>query len=225
VKTYELFPDFRPNGYKTFHLELKKLQEITSKKDKSFSYLYWANPDLLEHEVGIYHESVKTELEKLNRELEDFSKTMNDDTLIIVIADHGLVDVKPIELYKDEELLKLLLRMPSIEPRATNFFVKPFKKHKFKKMFNEKYGNDYKLLSKNELLYSGLLGQGDHHPLVDSFLGDFMAIAISDKYFKFKESKLFKAHHAGLLEGEMEVPLIVYHKKNGPLKNNVANTK
>jgi len=217
VKTYELFPDFRPNGYKTFHLELKKLQEITSKKDKSFSYLYWANPDLLEHEVGIYHESVKTELEKLNRELEDFSKTMNDDTLIIVIADHGLVDVKPIELYKDEELLKLLLRMPSIEPRATNFFVKPFKKHKFKKMFNEKYGNDYKLLSKNELLYSGLLGQGDHHPLVDSFLGDFMAIAISDKYFKFKEGKLFKAHHAGLLEGEMEVPLIVYHKKNEKL--------
>lgn len=218
VETYELFPDFRPNGYKTFHLELKRLKEITNKNQKSFSYLYWAYPDLLEHETGICSEHVKVELEKLNHDLEMFSQTMNEDTVIIVIADHGLIDVEPIELYKHEELMKMLLRMPSIEPRATNFFVKPFKKHKFKKMFNETYGNDYKLLSKRELIYSGLLGQGEHHPLIDSFLGDFMAISISNKYFKFKEGKLFKAHHAGLLAGEMEVPLIVYHKKNERLK-------
>ena len=214
IETHELFPDFRPNGFKTFNLELKRLKEITSKKQNSFSYLYWAYPDLLEHETGIYSEHIKTELEKLNRDLEVFSQSMNEDTLIIVIADHGLIDVEPIELYKHDELMNMLLRMPSIEPRATNCFVKPFKKHKFKKLFNETYGNEYKLLSKRELIYSGLLGQGEHHPLIDSFLGDFMAISISNKYFKFKEGKLFKAHHAGLLAGEMEVPLIVYHKKN-----------
>ena len=163
--------------------------------------------------MGISSKHVKEELEKLNLNLETLSKEINDDTIIIVIADHGLVDVEPIELYKDEELMKCLLRMPSMEPRATNFFVKPFKKHKFKKLFNEKYGTYYQLLSKEEFLYSGLLGQGEKHKLLDSFLGDFVAISISNKYFKFKEGKLFKAHHAGLLQGEMEVPLIVYHKK------------
>ncbi len=213
VKTYELFPDFRPDGSKTFHIEMKKLLEITKKNEKNFTYAYWTYPDLLEHEVGISSKHVKEELEKLNLNLETLSKEINDDTIIIVIADHGLVDVEPIELYKDEELMKCLLRMPSMEPRATNFFVKPFKKHKFKKLFNEKYGTYYQLLSKEEFLYSGLLGQGEKHKLLDSFLGDFVAISISNKYFKFKEGKLFKAHHAGLLQGEMEVPLIVYHNK------------
>ena len=213
VKTYELFPDFRPDGYKTFQLETKKILDISKKNEKSFTYAYWTYPDLLEHEVGIDSPFVKAELEKLDNNLKALSDQLDDDTILIVIADHGLVDVKPIDLYKDEDLLKLCLRMPSMEPRATNFFVKPFKKHKFKKQFLEKYGSYYQLLSKREFLYSGLIGQGEKHSLLDSFLGDFIAISISDKYFKFKEGKLFKAHHAGLLKGEMEVPLIVFHKK------------
>ena len=213
VQTYELFPDFRPGGFKSFHLQMKKVIEISQKKEKNFTYVYWSNPDLLEHEVGIDSHLVKTELEKLNDTLENTAEKLASDTILIVIADHGLVNVKPIDLYKDEALLKLCLRMPSIEPRATTFFVKPFKKLQFKKMFLEKYGQDFQLLSKSELLYSGLLGQGEAHKLLDTFIGDFMAIAISDKYFKFKEGKLFKAHHAGLLKDEMEVPLIVYHKK------------
>lgn len=213
VKTYELFPDFRPNGFKTFHLQMKNLRNITMKNERNFSYVYWNYPDELEHEVGIDDLLVKAELERLSKELESFYEDMSEDTLVIVIADHGLVNVEPIDLYKNKEIMDLLLRKPSLEPRAANFFVKPSKKNRFKKLFNEAYQNDYLLMNNQEFLKSGLLGQGDQHPLLESFLGDFIAIAISNKYFRFKAGSSFKGHHAGLLQGEMEVPLIMFTKK------------
>jgi predicted AlkP superfamily pyrophosphatase or phosphodiesterase len=212
VKTYELFPSFRANGYKSFHLQMKKLLEITRKKEENFSYVYWTQPDMLEHEVGIDDPLIKTTLESLNEELSNFSKQLNDDTILIVIADHGLVNVEPIDLFKNEKLMKYLLRNPSMEPRAANFFVKPFKKYQFKKLFNDMYGKYYQLMTKDKFLYSGLIGQGKKHPLLNSFLGDYIAIATSNKFFSFKEKSSFKAHHAGLCQGEMEVPLIIYKK-------------
>ncbi|BCR35954.1 alkaline phosphatase family protein [Mariniplasma anaerobium] len=213
VKTYELFPSFRPNGYKTFHLQMKRLLEITRKKEENFSYVYWTQPDMLEHEVGIDDLLVKKKLQDLNQELEDFSKMLNDDTILIVIADHGLVNVEAIDLHKNDQLMNYLLRKPSMEPRATNFFVKPFKKQQFEKLFNDMYSQYYKLMSKNEFLSSGLIGQGKKHPLLDTFLGDYIAIATSNKFFKFKDGVTFKGHHAGLCQGEMEVPLIIYKNK------------
>lgn len=213
VKTYELFPDFRPNGFKTFHLQMKNLRNIAKKNERNFSYVYWNYPDELEHEVGIDDLLVKVELDKLGKELEEFYENMNEDTLVIVIADHGLINVEPIDLYKNKEIMELLLRKPSLEPRAANFFVKPAKIDIFKTLFNETYKKDYLLMSKQDFLKSGLLGQGIKHPLLDSFLGDFIAVAISDKYFRFKSGSSFKGHHAGLLKGEMEVPLIMLTKK------------
>jgi predicted AlkP superfamily pyrophosphatase or phosphodiesterase len=213
VKTYELFPSFRPNGFKTFHLQMKRLLEITNKLEENFTYVYWTQPDMLEHEVGIDDVLVKKKLEHLNQELYDFSKQMNKETILIVIADHGLVNVEPIDLHKNEQLMQCLIRKPSLEPRATNFFVNPLKKDVFKKIFKKMYGQYFQLMSKDEFISSGLLGQGIKHPLLDSFLGDFIAIATSNKFFKFKDGITFKGHHAGLCQGEMEVPLIIYKNK------------
>lgn len=212
VKTYELFPDFRATGYKTFHLQMKRLLEITRKKEENFSYVYWTQPDQLEHEVGIDDQLVKEKLEKLDLELSNFAKEIDKDTLLIVIADHGLVNVEAIDLFKDEILMSYLIRKPSMEPRATNFFVKESFHLKFKTHFNKLYSKYYQLMTKDEFLTSGLIGQGLKHPLLDSFLGDYIAIAISNKFFKFKDGIEFKAHHAGLLKAEMEVPLIIYSK-------------
>lgn len=212
VKTYELFPDFRPTGYKTFHLQMKRLLEITKKKEENFSYVYWTQPDQLEHEVGIDDSLVKEKLENLDNELSSFSKAIDKDTLLIMIADHGLVNVEPLDLYKDELLMSYLIRKPSMEPRATNFFVKETHKLAFKMHFNKFYGKYYQLMTKDDFLTSGLIGQGIEHPLLNAFLGDYIAIAISNKFFKFKDGIEFKAHHAGLLRAEMEVPLILYRK-------------
>ncbi len=80
-------------------------------------------------------------------------------------------------------------------------------------MFNRYFENEYLLYSKQEILDMKLFGDGKEHPMINDFLGDFIAIAIDKYMFVLNEEKSYKAHHAGLLEDEMMVPLIIYSKK------------
>ena len=212
VNTYELFPSFRENGFHSFHDQGNRLLEIHKNDLKTFSYVYWTEPDMTEHDYGIHSKETAKVLNDLNVELERLSEELSEDALMIVIADHGLVDVDSYDLLADKKLLSMLLRMPSMEPRATNFFIKPFLKKAFKRHFDIMYSKHFMLLSKNELLDSKLLGTGFKHPLIKDFLGDFIAIAIDQYMFKLGAHSKFVAHHAGLTQGEMEVPLVMYHK-------------
>jgi len=212
VKTYELFPSFRANGFETFQRQVSYAIELTKKPEKNFTYVYWTDPDLTEHTNGIHGKETIRILNELNTQVEYLASQMHEDTLLIVIADHGLTDVKGIDLYKDKELIGMLKRMPSMEPRASNFFVKRGMKRAFKKMFNEKYSQYFMLLSKKELLNIKLLGNGEPHHLLHDFLGDYLAISTSEYMFKMNSDKSFLAHHAGLTQEEMEVPLIIYHQ-------------
>jgi len=212
VKTYELFPSFRPSGFETFQRQVNYAIDLTHKNEKNFTYIYWTDPDLTEHTNGIHGKETIRVLNDLNTQVEYLAHQMKEDTLLIVIADHGLTDVKGIDLYKDTELLSMLKRMPSMEPRASNFFVKRGYKRAFKKMFNEKYGQHFMLLTKKELIKTKLLGDGDPHHLLHDFLGDYLAVSTSEFMLKMNNDKSFLAHHAGLTQAEMEVPLIIFHK-------------
>jgi len=58
-----------------------------------------------------------------------------------------------------------------------------------------------------------LFGYTSEHPRFREFLGDYMAIAISDMYFVFFQTDFFmKGQHAGLTSEEMLVPLVVFSK-------------
>lgn len=213
VKTYELYPDFVKGGYKTFSDQMQRVIEISQMDAKTFSYVYWTNPDDLEHKHGPFSKIVKTELKQLSKHMEDMCKQLSNDSIIIVIADHGQLAVKPIEFMENHYLYNMLDKLPSIEPRTPTFFVKEDKKHEFRMMFKKMYETRYDLLSKHEFIESGLIGRGVKHPMLDSFIGDFVGIAISDSYLKFKKDAIYKGHHAGLTKAEMEVPLIIYKKK------------
>ena len=72
--------------------------------------------------------------------------------------------------------------------------------------------------SKEDFLNSNLLGYGKKHPKIDDFIGDYIAIAISDVSINLgtylspkKNVKL--SDHCGLTKNEMEVPLILFDLK------------
>ena len=145
----------------------------------------------------------------MNRSFERFINEIDRDVLLIVTADHGLVDVEEIDLFHYQDLTATFLRKPSLEPRALTFFIKEGLQEKFKDLFNKYFQPGFLLLSKEELLASELLGYGVKHPWLDSFIGDYIAISISNKLIKTSQHSSFKAHHAGLLKEELEVPLII----------------
>lgn len=213
VNSSEIFPSFIEGGAESFSEQVDRVLTKVKNNDKTFTYIYWVQPDLYEHQFGVYSDEVKDVLVELNNSFEELIENVDDDTLVVCIADHGLTNVEPISLYKYSDIMSSLKRLPSLEPRAINFFVKDENIDGFRDMFNKHFENEYLLYSKKETLEMNLFGEGVPHPMIDDFLGDFIGIAISNSMFVLNDSNTHKAHHAGLLEDEMMVPLIIYSKK------------
>lgn len=202
----ELFPDFRSDGYKSFKDQVDKLIEI-NQGGGSFSYCYWTEPDMTIHKEGIKSNRVKELLKGIEQELIRLKSSIKD-THVILIADHGLIDVKPIDITKEQMLLDCLRRMPSIEPRACAFFVKEDYKAIFLKEVKRLFKHNFILMTRKEFLESNLLGTGEKHPSINEFIGDYMLLSRSKYMVQFKKENHFEAHHAGLTKKEMLVPII-----------------
>ena len=213
INSTEIFPSFVEDGAESFSEQVERVLTKIKNNDKTFTYIYWAQPDLFEHKYGIYSDEVKEELNVLNKSFEDLINNVDDDTLVVCLADHGLTDVETIDLFEYKDIMSSLKRLPSLEPRAINFFVKDEKINEFKDIFNSHFEKEYLLYTKQEVLDMKLFGDGTQHIMVDSFLGDFIGLAIDKYMFVLNQDKAYKAHHAGLLEDEMMVPLIIYSKK------------
>lgn len=213
VEIDELFPSFRPNGYQTFAEQLDKAVEISKREKETFTYIYWTDPDLTEHEYGVDSLETKAVMKDLDTSFKDFTERLQEDSIVIVIADHGLINVEGINLLEFSEITDTFRLMPSVEPRATAFYVKTEEKENFKQLFYSQFSrDDFLLLNHEEFLDMHYLGKGVAHPMIEEFIGDFIAIATGTKMIVLNQDKNFKAHHAGLTECEMSVPLIIYKK-------------
>ena len=123
---------------------------------------------------------------------------------------------------KVKDILSLLVRVPSNEGRCAFFKVKPFRKRKFVKLFNEYFADYFTLMTKKDFIEEGYLGESLEckNSKLDSFIGDYVAIAKKNYYFNFdplvsseeKDEMVFKGHHAGITEDEMVIPLIIMKK-------------
>jgi hypothetical protein len=208
VQVSEVFPPFREGGFDSFEKQVDKLIEFTQKDEKTFTYCYWIEPDLTEHMYGASSPQTKEMVIGLNQSFEKLINEIGNNSIIILIADHGLVDIEEIDITKYLDVMECLERLPTFEPRAATFHLKTEKKKEFEKLFNEHFGQWFQLVTKKEM--KKLLGKGEPHKLIDDFIGDFVAIAIDKYALRAKLGEPFKGHHAGLTEGEMMVPLIIY---------------
>lgn len=132
-------------------------------------------------------------------------------TLVIVTADHGHIDTNGVALTDYPKICECLLRLPSIEPRALNFFIKPGMEEQFVHEFNRKFSDKFMLLTKAEVLEKKLFGDGMEHPYFFDMLGDYLAVATGDLciYNTREEADFFIGAHAGLTEEEMTIPLVL----------------
>ena len=207
----ELYPaPIHGSTYESFDVMLQRLLEITKGKN-SLCYCYYTEPDSTIHMNGLRSEKTKKTLQELNNKITSFSNQLSKDTLLIIVADHGIIDIEYVYLDDCEEIYQTFRRMPSIESRAQTFFIKENEKERFEKLFNKHFQPGFKLLTKEEVINSNIFGYGNKHPLIDTFLGDYLAISISNKAIGFsKETSPFKAHHAGYTKDELIVPLIIF---------------
>ncbi len=212
--TKEINPSWSAtNPCNSFDEFIDKIVSFSNSGDKKqYMYAYWDEPDHSMHDLGTTDVKITEFLQMANDKISELAHKLPSDAVVFVIADHGHHDVSEINLYDYPDILELLERLPSIEPRNTTFYVKKNKLKKFDKLFNKYFGNDFKLFTKQEVLDKQLFGLYEHHPLSEHFIGDFQACAIGDYMFGYSTSKSdesnMKSTHAGILEDEMTIPLI-----------------
>lgn len=215
VQTHEIFPAFRDTENTTINKLLTSAKKILTNPGCHFIYAYWDKVDSLMHEFGPSSDEVHKHIKEVNTAYKNFVQSIDDDTLVITIADHGQVDVEIIDLYKYQDVIDTLVRMPANESRATVFYVKPDCRDKFEELFTQYFREYFNLYSAQQLIDMNLFGYGIPHPKATEFLGDYVAIAIDHYIFNsIKEGFRMKGQHAGLLTEEMLVPLLIATKKS-----------
>lgn len=191
-----------------------RIEELCQQDGKKYIYGYWNEPDHTMHRRGCYSAEAKEILQKLERKVEELCEKL-EDTLVLITADHGHMDSAGETLEDYPQILECLVRMPSIEPRALNLFIKDGMKEQFETEFRKAFGDKFLLLTKEEVKEKQLFGTGTDHERFDEMLGDYLAVAVSDLsiYNTREQKETFIGVHAGLAKEEMEIPLIVIAKK------------
>ncbi len=211
INFHLLFPEFAPNGSKTFEELCGKIEYACNNKEHNLISAYWDEFDTTMHEFGVGSKESFDVLTNINKNLEELTKKL-DDTLIIITADHGQVNIKEIYLNDYPDIDACLKMPPSIEFRFVTFFIKDGMHEEFVKSLDKHFKGKYILYTKEEFLNSGLLGMGVKHKRIDDFFGDYVLISTSNLSFSYtttgKKDKPMVANHGGILEDEMLVPVI-----------------
>ncbi|MGO3814343.1 MAG: alkaline phosphatase family protein, partial [Cellulosimicrobium funkei] len=178
-------------------------------------YLYWGEVDKAGHHHGSASWQWGDELEALDRELARLVRSVPRGTLVLVTADHGMVDVDP-ALRRDVATDPALARGVELvggEPRAVHVYTEPGQTAAVAARWRDVLGDDALVLERDEVLARGFLGP-DPRPEAVASAGDVMVAlrgraTVVDSRTQTPASLTLVGVHGSLTEREMRVPLLV----------------
>lgn len=197
---------FSYNDYDDAFKIVKK--EINNSKD-TFTYLYIPNVDKFEHLNGPYCQTVYNEILKIEESIKKILP-LNDDTEIIITADHGQLPIKKIEFMNLNKYMKYFYALPSIDYGTSSFYVKKEMKKEFVQEFNKDFKNML-LFETNDFINNNIFGD-DMTDYAKSCLGEYIGICKKNVFFYFDYNELEKfplGNHTGMSKDEFLIPLIV----------------
>lgn len=198
--------------YKTLDECFEMIKHHAKKEGKKFIYAYDTEPDSSMHRNGVYNPKIKEILENREQRIQDLVNEL-ENTIVFVVADHGLINIENIHLSDYPILVNMLERTPSLEQRSTSFKVKEEYKEEFKIEFNKYLGQYFTLLSKQEVLDLKLFGEGNANDNFEYAIGDYISIATTSNKALISENDWpLASQHAGLFDDEIYVPLIMIDK-------------
>lgn len=177
---------------------------------------YWSELDALAHQYGCQSAEVERHFLELDQYFGRWLQQIaGSDALVLVTADHGLIDVDPqqqLQLEQHPQLLQML-RLPLCgEPRAAFCYLRPDAQSDFEQYMAQYFAGLFDVVSSEQLLEQQLFGRGDPSPRIRERIGDVTVLAkqqatISDRLLQ--ESPFSqRAVHGGLSAQELYVPLI-----------------
>ena len=232
VRSYSVSPDWiAESDFNRAHLGCAELvpyqdvgqcfsataQIVRAHNDRKYIYAYWPGFDSLAHEHGVDSDVIRHHFSELDACFAQLLADLADtDTLVIITADHGFVDV-PSEHIIQVEMhpeLKDCLSVPLCgEQRLAYAYVRAEKRETFEHYVHQYLTDAVGLYPSEELRERNLYGLGKSHPELASRTGDYTLVMKEGYVIKDQipgEGPFEMAgYHGGLSSQEMYVPLIV----------------
>lgn len=199
-----------------FFRQINKSLNTTSKK--KYILAYWAKLDSLCHEKGTDSHEAKKHFDELDKKIKFLAKSLkNKNTVIIISADHGLIDTKEknkiIELKNHPRFVETLAMPLSGEPRVVYCYVKPRKIKEFENYVKTEFKNACEIYKSDDLVKSNYFGLFEPNEKLKDRIGDYVLIMKENYIMKDlvlgEDQNIFIGNHGGVSEEEMFVPLIV----------------
>jgi hypothetical protein len=177
-------------------------------------YLYWGQVDKVGHQHGWRSPEWGDELAAVDAELGRLARSVPRGTVLLLTADHGMVDVDPAQLVDvaEDPALRADVELVAGEPRAAHVHTVPGAAAQVAARWRERLGDAAVVLERGEALAAGLFG--DVAPHVEPVIGDVVVAAtglagVADSRTQTAHSLLLRGMHGSLTAGEMEIPLLV----------------
>ncbi|WP_369137674.1 alkaline phosphatase family protein [Modestobacter versicolor] len=180
--------------------------------DRSLVYGYTADLDLTGHVRGVDSASWRHQLGVVDRMVEQLAAGLPDDAVLLVTADHGMVDVPAATRLDigEEPGLTDGVRLLTGEPRARYVHTDPGAADDVLATWRAVLGHRAWVAGRDEAIERGLFG--DVRESVADRIGDVVALARGSWAFTDvatePHSSLLAAFHGSLTSAELAIPLL-----------------
>ena len=210
-----LFKDVESHSFRTESDLWYSVRKSIQRKDglKSFTYIYWGKLDTLSHRFGPHDPRLLAEWNTFANLLHLFisaESAKKSKTLFILTADHGQI---PTEILPDYDLqahpglTDHLIMNPTGESRLPSLYIKKDHEQKVDQYLSIHWNGQFKMISSEEFILSGLLGKGEPYRGTIDRLGDSVVIPKNNAFWWWvKKENFLLGRHGGLSPQEMLVP-------------------
>jgi len=190
---------------------------LYSNNNRKFILAYWDKLDSLCHDNGTSSQSAIKHFKKLDKKIESLAKaSKNNNTAIIVTADHGLIDTKKnrvIELKNHPQFVETLSMPLCGEPRCVYCYVKPHKVNQFESYVKSVFKKSCEMHKSNDLIKNNYFGLFEPNKKLQERVGDYVLIMKENYIMKDlilgQKKNIHVGNHGGLSKEELFVPLVI----------------
>ncbi len=175
-------------------------------------YLYWKEIDHTGHNKGWLSEDWVSELETLDVALRQLARRVPRGTLIVLTADHGMIDVtERIDVARNPALTQDV-ELVSGEERSLHLYTRAGTAATVADRWQDVLGDQSWVLTKDEAAAIGLfgtLGEKARNVMGDVLVFQRGTLSLIDSRLRKPDQSFMRGVHGSLTSDEMLVPLIV----------------
>lgn len=187
------------------------------RRGRALVYAYWPEVDKAGHVNGPLSLDWGVALEELDTFAAQLARSLPEDTVLVVTADHGMVDA-PVTSRRDlayDPVLGAGVRILAGEPRAPQAWCEPGAADDVAATWREELGSDAIVLTRAEAIEAGWFGPV--RPRMESRIGEVVAAMLGDGATVLDSRVLrpevlrLRGHHGSITDDETQIPLLVHH--------------